>query len=144
MKILKWVDIKGFPQLKKMSEAAWEARDNARLTKSGKTKVGAVVANNFNVNDGEMLFTGCNIEHRFRSHDIHAEVSAISSLVSFGLDKFDTILIVAEREKFTPCGSCMDWVMEVGGEKAQVMIQKSKNGDIEVYDAKELMPYYPY
>lgn len=123
-----------------MCDLAWSARDNARLTSTGKTRVGAVVYSALH----DQCFTGCNVEHRFRSHDIHAEVNAISSLVVAGVKTFDAILIVATRSKFTPCGSCMDWIMEIGGPDTKIMFQSDSTSDICVYTAKELMPHYPF
>jgi len=125
-------DLKKY-KLNKVSQVAWETRSNSNAN----TKVGAVVKTN------NILFSGCNVEHQFRSHDIHAEISAISSLVSDGFQTCDLVFIVAEREKFTPCGSCMDWIFEIGGEKCAIMFQNNINGDVQVYTAKELMPFYP-
>ena len=140
MKIIKGDELNSYPILKKLGVEAWDARGNARLTPTGRTKVGAVVANTRD----DLIFKGCNIEHSFRSHDIHAEPCAISSLIAAGYKTFDTILIVAERDRFTPCGSCMDWIMEIGGPKVQVMFQGKPGGDISVYSAEELMPQYPF
>ena len=125
-----------FPHIEEMLEQAWDARESS----NGFTRVGAAV---YYEPEG-IIEAGCNIEHRFRSHDIHAEVNAISSLFTAGYEKFNSIAIVAKRKKFTPCGSCMDWIMELGGENAQVMFQNSKDGDILIYSAKELMPHYPF
>jgi cytidine deaminase len=133
-------DIKNLPIIEKMCTLAWRIRENARLTSTGKTKVGAVV---YSYED-EKMFSGCNVEHRFRSHDIHAEVNAISSLVVAGTKTFDMVLIVALRDKFTPCGSCMDWIMEVSGPKCKIMFQGKPDGEICVYTAAELMPHYPF
>ena len=33
-------------------------------------------------------------------------------MISAGKKKLDAILVVAERDKFTPCGSCLDWIFE--------------------------------
>ena len=114
---------------------AWKYRENARIL--GKTKVGAAV-----FSKGKM-FGGCNIEHKFRSHDIHAEISSISAMVSGGNKKLDAILIVAERTKFTPCGGCLDWIFEFGGPTCQVGYQTKENGKITIFKAEELMPHYP-
>ena len=99
---------------------AWKHRENARIF--GKTKVGAAVLSKGKV------FGGCNIEHKFRAHDIHAEISAISSMVSSGNKKLDAILVVATRDKFTPCGGCLDWIFEFGGPKCLVGYQTKKDG----------------
>lgn len=120
----------------KMSEEAWNSQSNARVL--GKTQVGAAV-----VSEDGKIFSGCNIEHKFRSHDIHAEVSAISSLVSSGCLKLSAILVVADRSQFTPCGSCMDWIFELGGPDCVVGYQNQKGGSIKKFLAKDLMPHYP-
>jgi cytidine deaminase len=120
---------------KDLANNAWRFRENARIL--GKTKVGAAVLSK----DG--IFGGCNIEHKFRSHDIHAEIAAISSMISSGNTKLDAILIVAERTKFTPCGSCLDWIFEFGGPKCIVGYQTKKNGKTTIFKAEELMPHYP-
>lgn len=120
---------------KLMTNAAWDYRKNARIL--GKTKVGAAV-----FSDGKIT-GGCNIEHKFRSHDIHAEISAISGMISAGSKKLDAIVIVAERTKFTPCGGCLDWIFEFGGSKCLVGYQTKKDGKITIFKAEELMPHYP-
>ena len=118
-----------------MAITAWNHRKNARIL--GKTKVGAAVLSK------SEIFGGCNIEHKFRSHDIHSEISAISAMVSSGRKKIDAIIIVAERTKFTPCGGCLDWIFEFGGPNCLVGYQTKKDGKITIFKAKELMPHYP-
>ena len=118
-----------------MAITAWNHRKNARIL--GETKVGTAVFSEGNI------FGGCNIEHKFRSHDIHAEISAISAMISSGCKKLDAIIIVAERNKFTPCGGCLDWIFEFGGSKCLVGYQTKKDGKITIFEAKELMPHYP-
>lgn len=120
----------------RLSKSAWKVRENASII--GKTKVGAAV-----LDDQKHIHLGCNIEHVFRSHDIHAEVNAISNMVAAGHNRFKAILIVAKREFFTPCGACMDWIMQYGGKEALVGFQSTWEGKIEVYTASELMPFYP-
>ena len=120
---------------KGLADWAWKFRENSRIL--GKTKVGAAVLSK------DEIFGGCNIEHKFRSHDIHAEISAISATISSGCKKIDAILIVAERTKFTPCGGCIAWVIEFGGPKCLVGYQTKKNGKITIFKAEELMPHYP-
>lgn len=121
---------------KKLSVYAWKAREHAYIF--GKTKVGASV-----ISENDNIFAGCNIEHIYRSHDIHAEVNAISNLISSGDKKVKKILIVAEREFFTPCGSCMDWIMQFADSDTLIGFQKKEGGEIQVFTPSELMPYYP-
>jgi len=61
----------------KLSFEAWKVRENAYIY--GKTKVGCSLRS---ING--KVFTGVNIEQLFRSHDIHAEVNAISNMVASG------------------------------------------------------------
>ena len=120
----------------RLAAAAWEARANARVI--GPIKVGAAVRSE----DGS-IFAGCNVEHRYRSHDIHAEVSAIASLVASGRRTFQAIMVVAEREYFTPCGACLDWIFEFGGPGVAVLVQSGPGGRTIEHTATQLMPFYP-
>jgi cytidine deaminase len=119
-----------------LSGRAWEARKHAHLI--GTTKVGCAV-----LSDSGVIFAGCNVEHRFRSHDIHAEANALSNMVSGGSRRAVALLIAAEREQFTPCGACMDWIMELGGADCLVLFQPQPDRVISRYLAGQLMPFYP-
>jgi cytidine deaminase len=120
----------------KMAKAAWEVRSHAYIL--GNTRVGAAALSS----DGA-IFAGCNIEHRFRCHDVHAEVNAISSMVAAGRIELAAVVIVAERVRFTPCGSCMDWIFQFGGPACLVGFQPSPDAEILTFRTEELMPYYP-
>ena len=89
------------------------------------------------------IFAACNVEHRFRSHDIHAEVNAIGSMVAGGYTDLRAVIVVAERERFTPCGGCMDWIYQFGGPSCLIGFQSSPHAEIVLFSADELMPYYP-
>jgi len=119
-----------------IAEVAWKIRDNAFIF--GKTKVGAAA-----IGSNGKTYLGCNVEHKFRSHDIHAEVNAIGNMVADGETKLVAIIIVAERERFTPCGGCMDWIFQFGGPDCFVGFQGVPFGHIEIYTANQLMPFYP-
>lgn len=117
--------------------AAWDVRRNAHVI--GPTKVGCAVL----ASDGR-VFVGCNVEHRFRSHDVHAEVNAITNMVSAGGTAVVAVAIAAERDRFTPCGACMDWIMQFAENgNCLVIWQSSPSGSIRSYTAHELMPFYP-
>jgi cytidine deaminase len=120
----------------RLSDKAWAVRDAAHVL--GTTKVGAAVL----CGDGD-VFLGCNVEHRFRSHDVHAEVNAITNMVSSGCQDLRAILIASERERFTPCGACLDWIFEFGGDSCVVAYQSYRGGDVVSLSAHDLMPYYP-
>lgn len=123
-------------QLDHLAQEAWKGRENAYVI--GNTKVGAAALSS----DG-CIFLGCNVEHRYRSHDVHAEVNAISSMVAAGRTELRAIAIAAEKKKFTPCGGCLDWIFQFGGASCLVVCQSSKNSELKVFRARELMPYYP-
>jgi cytidine deaminase len=120
-----------------LSERAWRVRKNARV--HGRTQVGvAVLASN------SEIYVGCNVEHRFRSHDVHAEVNALTSMAADGDATAWALLIASERDRFTPCGACMDWIFELGGSSCLVGFQPTEDGEVEVRRADELMPFYPH
>lgn len=126
------------PQLlARLSETAWRAHASARIL--GATRVGCAVL----ADTGE-VYAGCNVEHKFRSHDIHAETNAISSLVAGGATSCQLVLVVASRARFTPCGACLDWIFEIGGAECLVGFQASPETSISWYKADELMPHYPH
>jgi cytidine deaminase len=123
-------------KLAEMFTQAWKVREHALVF--GKTRVGCSV-----LDDTGVIHPGCNVEHRFRSHDVHAEVNAITSMISAGGKRVLAIAIVAEREQFTPCGACMDWIMQIGGGDCIVAFQNNPSGRHRQFLARELMPYYP-
>lgn len=123
-------------QWKKLAEAAWECRENAYL--QGDTKVGAAL-----LTETGKIFSGCNIEHIFRCHDVHAEVNAITSMAAAGETKLKAIIIAAECGLFTPCGGCLDWIFQFGGPDCLVACQAQREGEIQVFTAGALMPQYP-
>src|ERR1035441_6951428 len=89
-------------KLRGLAEAAWAVREHAHVI--GPTKVGCALL----CADGK-IYAGCNVEHRYRCHDVHAEVNAITTKVASGNESpIVAIFIAAERARFTPCGGCMD------------------------------------
>jgi cytidine deaminase len=89
------------------------------------------------------IYVGCNVEHRYRSHDVHAEVNALTTMVAGGGSPAVAVLVAAERDRFTPCGSCLDWIFELGGPDCLVAFQGKPGGRVEILAARELMPHYP-
>lgn len=120
-----------------LSREAWHVRAHARV--HGTTTVGAAVRS---VQGG--VFAGCNVEHRFRSHDVHAEVNALTTMAASGEGPAVAVLVVSTRERFTPCGGCLDWIFELGGPECQVAFQRSPGAEIVSLRADALMPHYPY
>ena len=122
--------------LDNLAHLAWDARTRSRIL--GSTAVGCAV-----LGSGGGTWVGCNVEHKFRSHDIHAETNAISSMVAGGEQQLVAIVVVAYRDRFTPCGACLDWVWEFGGAECVVGVQNTADGALEVLRARDLMPHYP-
>ncbi len=123
-------------QWQDLAADAWKCRQNAYI--QGDTSVGAAL-----LTGKGKIFTGCNAEHIFRCHDVHAEVNAITSMVAAGARDLKAILIAAERGHFTPCGGCLDWIFQFGGADCLVACQSRPGGEIKVFTAGELMPQYP-
>jgi cytidine deaminase len=119
-----------------LAEVAWSIRENAYIL--GDTRVGSAV-----LSPKGGIFGGCNIEHRYRCHDVHAEVNAISNMVAAGFKDLLAVFVAAERDRFTPCGSCMDWIFQFGGPDCWVAYQSKRDGEIIPFKAHQLMPYYP-
>lgn len=116
---------------------AWITRDDALLQKGGSTKVGAAVR----VLHSNEMFSGCNVQSPWRN-DVHAEVCAIAQTVAHGYTRIDAIAVVAERDFFSPCGACLDWIFALGGPECRV-IAANRNGTFLDLKAADLMPYYP-
>jgi cytidine deaminase len=123
-------------RLRALAEAAWRVRDRARV--HGPTRVGVALF----TSQGDM-YVGCNVEHRFRSHDVHAEVNALTNMVAGGGEQAAVLVVAAERDNFTPCGSCLDWIFELGGGSCVVAFQPRPGAPIMAMTAAELMPHYP-
>jgi cytidine deaminase len=122
--------------LDRLAKHAWDVREHARVL--GATKVGCAV-----LGASGDIAVGCNVEHRFRSHDVHAETNAIGTLVSRGDHSLVAVVVAAERERFSPCGSCLDWIFEFGGPECIVAWQPAPDAAMVVLRAGDLMPYYP-
>jgi cytidine deaminase len=123
-------------RLKRLADEAWKCREHAYVI--GNTKVGAAAL----ARDGS-IYVGCNVEHRYRSHDVHAEVNAIASMVAAGRTDLSAIIITAQRKGFTPCGGCLDWIFQFGGPLCIVGCQSREGAEIKLFHASELMPHYP-
>lgn len=113
---------------------AWSAKENATLWKS-RYKVGCAIQ----TKSGRVV-CGWNIDGSWGT-TIHAEVCAISKLTGLK-EKAQTIAIVAEADSFTPCGACLDWLLQFSTEDA-ILITQNKKKYISRYLLKDLYPNYP-
>jgi len=71
----------------------------------------------------------------------HAEVNAITKVTAFK-EKVKTIVLVADGASFTPCGSCLDWLLQFSTKDAILITQNGKK-KIRRYRLKDLYPRYP-
>lgn len=122
--------------LEELAAIAWKARRNARVITG--VEVGAAL-----VTSSGKTFSGCNVEHQYRCHDIHAEVNAISSMVAAGEQSIRAIVVAAETTCFTPCGGCLDWIFEFSGGSCDVAFQARPRAPLSTFRATHLMPHYP-
>ena len=148
-------------EVPEMLRMAKSARANAHTVHTSGTRVGATALSHTDMRTGcDSIQAGCNVEHRFRCHDVHAEVNAISSLCRvlapgvkdrLGPYWLRAILVVSERN-FTPCGGCMDWIMQFGGPGCCVFtcnlldkdpIRVDDHAVVKMWYAESLMPCYP-
>ncbi len=113
-------------------QKAWEAREKAYPWKSG-TKVGCAIE----TESGDVI-VGWNIEGLWQT-SIHAEVCAITQLQG---RKGIKVAIVANTEFFTPCGACIDWLMQFC-KKVTVVVIQNKRREINKFFLTELAPHYP-
>lgn len=122
-----------------LSATAWKAREHARLAGPQGTKVGVTVLDQWG-----RVHPGCNLEHRFRAHDIHGEVSALARMASINPEaRAVVVLVAADHPLFTPCGSCLDWVFQLGGPDTRVIHERRPCLVTMDTTAVQLMPHYP-
>lgn len=116
-----------------LCDHAWSARVQANPRKNG-TKVGCAI-----YTSTKRIVTGYNIEGLWAT-SIHAEVNAISKLHRD--EKILAIAIVAETAQFTPCGACLDWIVQFSDAGVTRVI--IDNGLRRwTYSVAELVPHYP-
>ncbi len=120
----------------KLIQSAWSARDHAQPGEDG-TMVGCAIK----AYSGR-IFKGWNIRGLWGT-SIHAEVCAISQLVGSGENGI-AVAVAADVEMFTPCGACLDWLMQFCVTDAPITVcnLESPEGHTTVL-LSELYPLYP-
>jgi cytidine deaminase len=124
-----------------MINGAIQAMKQARPRRSG-LRVGCVVATGLDEQGIPKMWAGGNIEVQWQ-RCYHAEECAILSMVNSGHTRMTAICVAAERDLFTPCGNCMDLIMEFGGPDCLVVTHNPASKKSRAFSAKELMPFYP-
>lgn len=89
------------------------------------------------------IYGGCNVQQRFHAHDVHAEVNAITTMVAEGRHELSVIALVSDLPDLAPCGSCLDWILQLGGDDCLVVWQTARDGAITRQRAGDLMPHHP-
>lgn len=129
----------GDERAERLAAAAALARRRAYAPYSG-FRVGAALL----ARDGR-IFTGCNVENAAYTPSICAERTAFSKAVSEGCREFDAICIVGgamdpPEAPCSPCGVCLQVMMEFCDPEAFLVILAGKGGRHEAYLLKELLP----
>jgi cytidine deaminase len=130
----------GDVQVERLLELAWTYRERALVPRraSLRTRVGAAA-----LADDGTTYGGCNVQQRFHSHDVHAELNAITTMIAEGRERLLAIAVVAELWDIAPCGSCLDWILQLGGDDCLVVWQRKLGGAVERHSAVEMMPFHP-
>lgn len=119
-----------------LSQWAWRAQDHSR-PRSG-IPVGVAVA----TSEPVAVYSGCNIELGFRL-GLHAEVNALSTMLAQQpKGRPARLLIAAKRHNFGPCGSCLDWIMQLNPD-CLIIHEFSPGVVASAMKASEYMPFYP-
>lgn len=103
-----------------------------------RTRVGAAA-----LAEDASIYGGCNVQQRFHAQDVHAEVNAITTMIAEGRHRLLAIAVVADLEDLAPCGSCLDWILQVGGDDCLVAWQTHPAGGIATRRAVDMMPFHP-
>lgn len=94
--------------------------------------------------DGEIVYTGCNIENGAFSPTVCAERTAAVKAISEGRKKFTAVAVVAFQEKSftTPCGVCRQFLAEfVAGVDVPVFVAKPESSRVLVTTFNHLLPF---
>jgi cytidine deaminase len=127
----------------KLVDAALKARNNARPRRSG-FRVGAAV-----IDTRGNVYSGANVEVNWQ-HSYHAEENAIIAAAQQACSRLVGICVASDRDVFTPCGRCMDLIMEYGEKSCKIYCVNADKitvstirPDVTTFAAGDLMPHYP-
>ena len=121
--------------MKDLIELAFAAREKSYSPYS-KYKVGAAIK----ATDG-VTYLGCNVENVSYGLCICAERVALTKMVSEGHQEIAEVA-VATRDGGTPCGMCVQSLMEFSKEPRDVLVHTcDESGNRQTYRLSELMPH---
>ncbi len=119
---------------KRLIDAATAVRENSYAPYSN-FRVGAAVE----TEDGESIYTGCNVESASYGLTVCAERVAIWKGISRGEKKFGRIAVVVDTEELTPpCGVCRQIIWEFCGDVPVILA--NLKGKTETIQMSELLP----
>lgn len=114
-----------------LTDAAWQARENAYAPYSD-FQVGAALL----ADDGR-VFHGCNVENISYGLTNCAERVAIGAAVAAGVRKFKAVAVVADTAvPISPCGACRQVLAEFG---VPLVILANRTERLE-FTLEELLP----
>ncbi len=121
--------------LNKMIAKAKKAQNNSYSLYSN-FAVGAAI-----LSDSGKIYASCNVEvAHFKS--ICAEAGAISSMISDGGKKIDTILIISPNdESCPPCGDCRQRILEFSTANTKIITVDVRGENLKKFTLDELLPH---
>lgn len=123
-------------QLDLLKANASSVMANARPRRSN-LRVGCALIDTKNT-----IYVGANIEVLWQ-RCYHAEESAIMGALSRDAGDIKAICIACDRRLFTPCGHCMDLIMEFSHPDATVFHFNPRTLKTSMFALDDLMPHYP-
>lgn len=88
------------------------------------------------------IFTGANVEVQWQ-RSYHAEEVAVVSAMTHDAGGIKAICISADRKLFTPCGHCLDLIMEFATRDCLVLHVNPRTKRVSKLNLSDMMPYYP-
>lgn len=123
-------------QISVLTSAAISAMAYARPRRSGLAVGCALLDTKSN------CFTGANIELQWQRSS-HAEENTIFGCITHDGGDIRAICIAADRELFTPCGHCLDVIMEFATKDAKIIHINPRTRKTTIIPLSKMMPYYP-
>ncbi|PCI39408.1 MAG: cytidine deaminase [Thiotrichales bacterium] len=99
-----------------------------------KLHVGACVLSNTS-----QLFSGCNVENSAYGLSMCAEQNAIGNMIAAGMQKLEAVLIVSSKGYCSPCGACLQVLVEFASKDAQIYLATTE-AIIKTFTVSELLP----
>lgn len=115
--------------------AARTAREHAYSPYSG-FEVGAALR----TRDGH-IFGGCNVENRSFGATVCAERVAVGCAIAAGQRQLEALVVISDTEPpATPCGLCLQVLMEFGGPDLRILVMNA-SGERQEYRLADLHPH---